>query len=106
MTHLSQLNQTGQHNDGGCVLFPHHAPKVTDSLIQGTLGSYVLLLLLVALGGRRLVQLNCRGLQGILHHHTLTISLHSDDGRRGVMCTYRDVVSVDVVGGLNAFDGS
>ena len=41
-THLAQLNQVGQHDDGGRVLFPHHMPEVYHSLFQRTLGRDVL----------------------------------------------------------------
>lgn len=42
------LDNGGQHDDNGAILFQHHLPEVVGSRVQRTLGGYVLILELCA----------------------------------------------------------
>ena len=37
-THLILLNQFGQHDNDGCMVFPHHLPEVIQCVWGGALG--------------------------------------------------------------------
>ena len=37
-THLILLNQFGQHDNDGCMVFPHHLPEVIQCVCDGAWG--------------------------------------------------------------------
>ena len=47
-SHPANFNQVGHHDDGSCVLLPHHPPEVAERLGQRALRGHVGVLLAVA----------------------------------------------------------